>query len=85
MAGDMLGNAPSGSPLLIGHFPKCIGYSIKVAEKASNLWAFPKEPPIPFSYLSNGLLELLDTFPSESRHDLGISFTFPSKQRVSVF
>jgi hypothetical protein len=36
LAGDMLGNAPSRSPLLFGHFPKCIRYSVKVAEKISN-------------------------------------------------
>jgi hypothetical protein len=87
LAGDTLGNAPSRSPLLFGHFPKCIHYSIKVvAEKVSNaLWAFPKESPIPFRYFSNGLHELLVTFPSESPHNLGISFTFSSKQCVSVY
>jgi hypothetical protein len=84
LAGDMLGNVPNGSPLLFGHFPKCIHYLVKVAEKVpSTLSAFPKESPIPFRYLSNGLHELLDTFPSKSRHNLGISFTFPSKQHVS--
>jgi hypothetical protein len=36
MAGDTLGNAPSGSPLLFGHFPKCIRYLLKVAEKVNN-------------------------------------------------
>jgi hypothetical protein len=62
LAGDMLGNAPSRSALLFGHFPKCIRYWVKVAEKVSNtLWAFPKEFPIPFRYFSNGLHELLDT------------------------
>jgi hypothetical protein len=85
LAGDTLGNAPSGSPLLFGHFPKCICYSVKVPEKVSNtLWAFPKELPIPFKNFSNGLHELLGTIPSESWHNLGISFTFPTKQRVSV-
>jgi hypothetical protein len=77
LAGDMLGNAPSGSPLLFGHFPKHIRYSVKVAEKVTNtLWAFPKESPILFRYFSNGLSKLLDTFPSESWHNLGISFFF---------
>ncbi len=53
LAGDMLGNAPSGSPLLFGHFPKCIHSSVKVAEKVSNtLWAFPNKSPIPFNYFS---------------------------------
>jgi hypothetical protein len=86
LAGDMFGNAPSRSPLLLAHFPKFIHYSVKVAEKVSNtLWAFPKELPIPFRYFSNGLHELLDTFPSESQHNLGISFTFPSKQYISVY
>jgi hypothetical protein len=52
LAGDMLGNAPSRSPLLFGHFPKCIHYSVKVAEKVSNtLWAFPKESPIPLTLI----------------------------------
>jgi hypothetical protein len=86
MAGDTLVNAPSGSPLLFGHFPKCIQYLVKVPEKVSNtVWAFPKESPIPFMYFSNGLHELLDTFPSKSQHNLGISFTFPLKQRIPVF
>ncbi len=86
LAGDTLGNAPSGSPLLFGHLPKCIRYSLKVAEKVSNtLWTFSKESPIPFRYFSEGLHELIDTFPSKSRHYLGISFTFPSKQCVSVY
>jgi hypothetical protein len=86
LAGGTLGNAPSRSPLLFGHFPKCIRYSLKVAKKVSNtLWAFPKQPPIPFRYFSNGLFELLDTFPSESQHNLGISFIFSSKQRVSIY
>ncbi len=83
-AGDTLGNAPSGSPLLFGHFPKHICYSVKVAEQVPILWAFFKESPILFRYFSYGLSELLDTFPSESQHNLGISFTFPSKQLVSV-
>jgi hypothetical protein len=86
LAGDTLRNPPSGSPLLFGHFPKCICYSVKVAEKVSNtLRAFPKESPIPFRYFSKCLYELLDTFPSKSQHNLGISFTFPSKQCLSVF
>jgi hypothetical protein len=85
LAGDTLGNAPSWSPLLFGHFPKCICYLVQVAEKISNtLWAFPKELTILFGYFSNGLNELLETFPSEFLHNLGISFTFPSKQHVSV-
>ncbi len=37
LAGDTLGNVPSGSPLLFGHFPKCIRYSIKVAEKVQRV------------------------------------------------
>jgi hypothetical protein len=86
LAGVMLGNAPSESPLLFGHFPKCIRYSVKVAEIVSNtLWPFPKELQIPFRYFSNGLHELLNTFPSESPHNLGISFPFLSKQRVSIY
>jgi hypothetical protein len=86
LAGDTLGNAPSGSPLLFGHFPKCIHYSVKVAEKVSNTpKAFPKKLSIPFWYFSNGLYELFDTFPSKSQHNLGISFTFRLKQRVSVY
>jgi hypothetical protein len=85
LAGDTQGNALSRSPLLFGHFPKCILYSVKVAEKISNtLWAFPKESPILFRYFSNGLHKHLDTFPSMSPHNLGISFTFPLKQWVSV-
>jgi hypothetical protein len=98
--GDMVGNRPREYPcfLLAGdklgnalHFYLDISqsvyicYSVMVAEKVSNtLWAFPKEWPIPFRDFLNGLHELLDTFPIESRHNLGISFTFFSKQRVSV-
>ncbi len=85
LAVDTLGHAPSGSPLLFGHFPKFIRYSVKVAEKiSSTLWVFPKESPILFRYFSNGLHKLFDTFPSESPHNLDLSCTFPSKQRASV-
>jgi hypothetical protein len=96
--GDMVGNRPRESPcfLLAGdklgnalHFYLGISqsvYLVMVAEKVSNaLWAFPKESLIPFRDFSNGLHELLDTFPSKSRHNLGISFTFPSKQRIFVY
>jgi hypothetical protein len=67
LAGDTLVNALSRSPLIFGHFPKCIRYSVKVAEKISNtLWAFPKESLILFRYFSNSLHKLLDTFWSDS-------------------
>ncbi len=81
-----MGNTLSGFLFLFGHFPKCIRYTVKVAEKVSNtLWAFPKESPIPFRYFSNGLHELFDIFPSDSQHNSGISSTFPSKQPISVY
>jgi hypothetical protein len=48
LAGDMLGNAPSGSPFLFGHCPNFIRYSVKVADKVSNnLWAFSKSLQFP--------------------------------------
>jgi hypothetical protein len=81
-----VGNVPIGSPLLFGHFPKCIRYSVNIVKKVSNtLWAFPTESPIPFRYYSNGLQELLGHFPKCLGIDFGTSFTFPSKQRVSVY
>ncbi len=41
LAGDPMGNAPIGSPFLLGRFPKCVCYSVSVAEKVfSTLWAF---------------------------------------------
>jgi hypothetical protein len=86
LARDVLRNVSSWSLILFGLFPKCIRYFVKVAEKVSNtLWAFPRELSIAFRYFSNGLHELLNTFPSKSRHNLGISFTIPSKQRVSIY
>jgi hypothetical protein len=33
LAGDLVENAPIVSPLLLGHFPKCIHYSVSIAEK----------------------------------------------------
>jgi hypothetical protein len=52
LAGDPVGNASIFSPLSFGHFPKCIHYSVKIAEKASNtLQAFPIESPIPLRYV----------------------------------
>jgi hypothetical protein len=84
LAGDSEGNAPIGSPLLLGHFPKCSHYSVSIAEQVSSpLRAFPKELPIPFMFCVNGLQELWALFPKCFGIDLGISFTFPSKQRVS--
>jgi hypothetical protein len=56
LAGDPEGNAPIRSPLLFGHFPKNLLYSLSIAEKASNsIWAFPKDSLIPFRLCSNGL------------------------------
>ncbi len=60
-----------GSPLLFGHFPKCLYYSGGIAKKAPNpLWAFPKELPRPLRFCSN-LQELLGAFPNMSRHGFG--------------
>jgi hypothetical protein len=50
LAGDLEGNAPTGSTFLFGQFSKCFCYSIRIAEKVSNpLWSFPKESLIPYS------------------------------------
>jgi hypothetical protein len=69
LAGDLEGNAPIRSPLLFGHFPKCLHYSVIIAEKVCNPFlAFPKELPIPFRFCSNGLQELLGSFSNVSRH-----------------
>ncbi len=65
-------NAPIGSSLLFGHFPKCLRYSVSIAENVSNpFWAFPKESPIPFKFYSNGLQELLGSFPNMFQHRFG--------------
>jgi hypothetical protein len=79
LTGDPVKNVPIRSPLLFEHFPKCIRYSVSIAERSSILF---EESPIPFRYCSSGLPELLGAFPDI---DLGISFTFPSKQLVSVY
>ncbi len=72
LAGDPEVDVPIGSPRLFGHFPKCLCYSISIAEKVSNpLWAFLKESPIPFRFCSNGLHELLGSFPNVSEHRFG--------------
>jgi hypothetical protein len=34
LAGDPEGNVPIRSPLLFGHFPKCIRCSVSIAEKS---------------------------------------------------
>jgi hypothetical protein len=69
LARDLEGIAPIGSPLLFGHFPECLCYSVSIVEKVSNpLWVFPKESPIPFWFCSNGLQELLGAFPNVSQH-----------------
>jgi hypothetical protein len=36
LAGNLVGNAPISSPYLFGPFPKCICYSVSVAEKVSS-------------------------------------------------
>ncbi len=69
LAEDPERNAPIRSPLLFGHFPKFLRYSVSIAEKVSNpLWTFPKELPISLRFCLNGLQELLGSFPKESRH-----------------
>ncbi len=65
-------NEPTGSPLLCGHCPKCIRYSVSTAEKGSNtLLAFPKELPKPLRYCSKGLQGFVDTFHIMSHHRFG--------------
>ncbi len=72
LAGGLEGNAPIGSPLLFGHFPKSLHYSVGIAEKVSNpLWAFPKKSPIPFRVFSNGLQDLLGAFPNVFQRRFG--------------
>jgi hypothetical protein len=69
LAGDLVENAPIGSPFLFGHLPKCIRYFVSVAEKFfCTLWAFTKELPMPFRHCSNSLQELLGAFSNVSQH-----------------
>jgi hypothetical protein len=73
LAGDPVGNAPIGSPLLFQHFPKCIRYAVNITKKVSNnLQAFLKE------YCSNYLQELFDALLKVGI-DLSIFFTFSLK------
>jgi hypothetical protein len=66
LAGDPMENAHLVSTSL-WHFPKCIHYSVSIAEKVSNtLWAVPKESPIPVRYCRNSIKELLNIFPHVS-------------------
>jgi hypothetical protein len=52
--------------------PSCLHFSVSIAEKVFNpLWAFPKESPIPFRFCSNGLQELIGSFPNVSSHRFG--------------
>jgi hypothetical protein len=72
LAKDPQGNAPIGSPLLFGHFPKYLHYALSIAEKVSSpIWAFPKESPVPFRFRSNGLQELLGVFSKVSWYKFG--------------
>jgi hypothetical protein len=75
MAGDLEGNAPIGSSLLYGHFPKCLRYSVSIAEKVS-------DPLGPAQMVSKSFKV---HFTKCLGIDLGIYFTFPSKQRVSFY
>jgi hypothetical protein len=85
LAGDPEGNAPIGSPLLLGHFPKCLHYSVSIPEMVSiHLWAFPKELLILFRFCSNGLQELLGSFPNVSRHIFG-HFLYISLEAASFY
>ncbi len=88
LAGDLEGNASFGSPPLFGHFPKCLRHSVSISENASNpLRAFPEESPVPFTVGSAQMISkiFLVNFLMCLGIDLGISFTFPLKQRVPVY
>jgi hypothetical protein len=61
--GDLEGNAPIWSPLLFWPFPKCLRYSVSIAEKVS------KELPIPFRLFSN--VQEQGAFPNVSQHRFG--------------
>jgi hypothetical protein len=66
------GTASIRSLLLSEHFPKCLCYSVNIAEKVcSPLWAFPKESLIPFRFCLNGLPEPLGLFPKMSWNRFG--------------
>jgi hypothetical protein len=85
LAGDPEGNAPIASPLLIGHFLKCLHCSVGIPEKVSNpLLAFPKELLILSRFCSNGLQELLGAFPNVSRHRFG-HFLYISLEAACFF
>jgi hypothetical protein len=82
---DLEENTPIGSPLLFGHFPKCLHYSVSIPEKVSHpLREFHKESPIPFRFCSNGLHELLGAFPNMSWHRFG-HFLYISLKAVSFY
>jgi hypothetical protein len=70
--GDLAGKVPIGSPLLFGHFLRWIRYSLSLAEKVSiTLWTFLRELTLHLRYSSNGLQEILGTFPNVSQHRFG--------------
>jgi hypothetical protein len=80
-----VGNVLIGSPLSFEHFPKCIRYSVSIAEKVSNtLWAFPKESPTPFRYCSNGPQELLGLFGNILYISLGAACLYLLRLKIEV-
>jgi hypothetical protein len=73
LAGNPVGNAPiMTSTFKFGYLPKCIHYSISIAEKVSTFFGhFPKSCQYLFRYCSNGLQELLGAFHNMSWHTFG--------------
>jgi hypothetical protein len=55
-------NAPNGSSILFGLFPKCLQYFVSLADKFSSaVRTSPTESLIPFTCGSNGLYKTLGT------------------------
>jgi hypothetical protein len=67
LARDQVGNSPIGSPLFLGHFPKCIRYSVSYAEKSLMLYGHSPKSHQHLLDTANGLQELLGAFPYVSQ------------------
>ncbi len=79
-------SSPIGWQWVFGHFPAAFLYSLRIAQRLSNiLWLFPSGFPTPFEYFPATVQQPLRTVPSGCRLKCGNFQVFFLKGRISVY